>query len=264
MSFDSREKSVYGGEPWECYWFSMGAFNWTYTSGDEPRTVFGRVFEPESISRTEISQNQEMNSGEITVTLPLENPVAQLFMGMLPTRPVSLVIYRGHDGETEITTSFTGIVSSCPCKDTAELKVVTDQDALKISVPGLTYCSQCPRVLFSAGCGVNQAAYMQLATLSYATGVTIKSAAFATKPNGYFTAGWVELEGATRTIVNHVGDTITLIDAMVELVPGTVVQAYPGCQGTEAYCDSVFNNLVNCLAFGHIPSINPFGANGVG
>lgn len=264
MTIDAREKSTYSSEPWECYLFSCGALEWKYTSGDETRVLFGKTFTPEAITRTEITQNQEMNSGEITVKLPLDNPVARLFTGQSPSQPVSLVVYRGQEGDAEITTTFTGIVASAPCKGTAELKVVTDQDALKIGIPALTYSSQCPRVLFSRGCGVDKAAYMVPATLTYASGRVIKSAAFATKPNGYFNAGWVELEGAAQTVVSHVGDTLTLVDPLAGVAVGLVVIAYPGCQGTEAYCHDTFNNLDNCLAFSHIPSINPFGGSGVG
>jgi uncharacterized phage protein (TIGR02218 family) len=265
MTLDAREKSTFGGAPYECYWFTCGAQNWYYTSGDTERIVNGHTYAPEAITRTEISQSQEINSGEITVTLPLDNAVAALFKGYLTPVPVFLTIYRGHDGEPEIAAAFLGKVSSCPFQDTAKLKVVPDQDALKRDVPGLTYQSQCPRRLFSLGCGVAQVDYMTIAVLTYVSGVTLRAAVFATKVNGYFKGGWVDHGGGVRQIKAHTGDTLTLMDPFpADLVPGTQVLAYPGCQGTEAYCATVFNNLVNHLGFSHIPGVNPFGGNGVG
>jgi len=264
MTFDAREKSAFEGAPFECYWWSCGALNWYQTSGDKDRTLYGHTYTPEVIERTEISQNQEMNSGAITVTLQPENPVAQLFMGFLPPRPVSLVIYRGHDGDSEIVTNFVGKVSSCPFKDMAELKVVPDQDALKRMIPGLAYQSQCPHTLFSSGCGVPEDAWMTVAVLSYVSGRTLKSSAFAAKANGYFQAGFVDFGGTLRVVSAHTGDALTLMDPFpADLVAGAQVLAYPGCQGTEAYCATVFNNLVNHLGFSHIPATNPFGSGGI-
>lgn len=264
MSFDSVEKSVHSGQPWECYWFSCGTLNWRYTNASRAITTQGFTFEPEAISITEVSQSQELNSGEITLSLPLDNAVASLFKGSRPPRPVSLVIFRGHFGDSEVVSPFSGVVASASHKDVTELKVITDQDGLKLSIPGLAYCSQCPHTLFDDACGLDAADYREAATLSYVSGTTIKSAAFATKPNGYFKAGWVEFGGMSMVVTAHSGDAITLMDSLAGLTVGSAVLAYPGCQGTEAYCEATFNNLVNCLAFSHIPGINPFGANGVG
>ena len=223
----------------------------------------GHTYQPESISRTEIRQSQEKNSGEITVTLGLENPVAQLFAGMLPPKPVSLVIFRGQHGEPEITTTFLGVVASAPFKETAQLKVVPEQDALKLGIPGITYQSQCPRVLFSTGCGVSMTAFMVPGTLAEVDGLVIRSAAFSAKPDGYFRAGWVDYQGVARVITSHVGNALALMDPIPGLDAGAVVVAYPGCQGSELECADKFGNLVNFLGLSHIPSVNPFGSNGV-
>lgn len=263
MTYDAREKSTFGGAPYECYWFACGSQEWRYTSGDEPRTISIWSYAPEVITRSEIQQNQEMRSGEIKITLPLDNPVALLFRGFLPPRPVSVVIYRGHDGDPETVCSFTGIVSSCVFGEDAQLTVVPEQNAIKRTVPALTYQSQCPRALFSTGCGVGRETFRVLGLVSSVSGMQVHAAAFATKSDGYFNGGWLEFGYELRAIASHVGDQVTLMDPIDSLPIGAQVFAYPGCQGTEADCAGRFGNLVNHLGFGRIPSRNPFGTGGI-
>lgn len=263
MSYDSREQSTYQGTPWEAYWFSCGPLNWRWTSGDIPRVVGGFEFTPEPVTRTEIDQNQELRSGSITITLSPDNPVAALFRRYLPAQPVSLVIYRGHDGEAETVCNFTGKVASVTWKDLPELTLVPEQDALKKKVPALRYQTQCPRALYSTGCKVNKTDYQVLATLTSVSGVTIKAAAFATKPNGYFAGGWVDARNTSMAVVKHVGDTLTLFFPLEGLTAGEIIVGFPGCDGTESTCSGKFSNIVNHLGFARIPTRNPFGDGGI-
>jgi len=265
VSIDSAEKSTYGANPWEGYWFSCGPLNFYYTGNDTEQTVNGHLYTRETISHTEIEQNQEMRSGSIEVSLPLDNPVALLFRDYLPVRPVGLVLYRAMDGETGVIAHFTGIVSSHKVRETMTLVCVSDQDALKKRIPALRYQIQCPRRLFSPLCGVNKAAFMTLAEVSSVSGKTVKSSTFASKVDDYFKGGMVEVPalGAVMAVSAHAGDTLTLFHSVAGLEAGAMVVAYPGCGGTESECASKFGNLVNHLGFSHIPSTNPFGERGI-
>lgn len=263
MSFDAREKSTFSGEPWECYWWSCGLQNWYHTSGTTARVIGGNTYTPLAITRTEVSQNQEMNSGDITVSIPLDHPVALLFRPYLPPRPVSLVIYRGHAGESQVVTNFIGVVASCPCSETADMVVVPEGDELKHDFPALTYESQCLRCLFSEGCTLQKINFQTVAVLSEVSGVTLKSPAFAAHPDQYFRGGWGEIGESARAIASHVGDTLTITDPVEGLVAGALAYAYPGCSGSEDECLNKFDNIVNHLGFERIPSTNPFGEGGV-
>jgi len=263
MSHDSAERSTYSGAPWEAYWFSWGAMNCRNTSGDKARTISGQTYEPAAIRRTEVSQSQELSSGSIQVEIPVDHPVAKLFVGFLPPQPVSLVIYRGHEGETETVTSYTGMVSSAKFGETCELTVVREQDALKRPVPAVKWQTQCPRQLFSKGCGVSKLAYLTAATIDSVAGTTVKSSQFAAKPNDYFRAGWIEAHGTCMAILSHTGDTVVLFYPLAGLQPGDVAPVYPGCQGTEDDCENKFNNIPNHLGCARIPSENPFGEGGI-
>ena len=263
MTYDAREQSTYQGEPFECYWFSCGPQSWRWTSGDTARTVGGFTYTPEVISRGEIEQNQELRSGNLTLTLAPDNPVAALFRQYLPARPVSLVILRGHDGDVETVAHFTGKVASVTWQEMPVLTLVPEQDALRRTVPSLHYQTQCPRALYSAGCTVNKVAYQVMATLSSVSGVTLKAAAFAAKPDGYFVGGWVDALNTSMVVVRHVGDTLTLFFPIAGLQTGDAVVAFPGCDGTESTCSGKYSNIVNHLGFARIPSRNCFGNGGI-
>lgn len=263
MSYDSAERSIHGGSPWEAYWFCCGPNNYRYTSGDVARTVLGQVYEPAAIRSSEPEQNQELTSGSITVELPLDNPVAQLFVGYLPPHPVSLIIYRGHDGETEFVSSYTGTVSHPKFTETCELTVVSKYDALKQGLPSLRWQIQCPRQIYSSDCGLSKNSYIVPATISGVNGSVLTSSRFADFADGYFAPGWIEACGTSMAVKAHVGSTVTLYYPLAGLQEGDTIAIYPACKGTEEDCRDRFNNVVNCLACARIPSENPYGEGGI-
>ena len=263
MSYDARQQSACSSAPYEGYWFTCGARSWRYTSSGIARTIHGMAFEPEVISRTEAEQNQEPRSGSIEVTLPLDNPVAQMFLAGPAPRPVGLVVYGCEDGESEVVVVFSGTVSSPKATSIMTLTMVPEQDAYKRKIPGIHYQVTCPRGIFSAGCGLNKVDFETLATLTEVGTKVLRSPAFATHADGYFNGGWVEANGQAFTVDTHVGDTLHLfLPQLGRLAVGDAVVAFPGCQGTEAAC-AAFGNLANYLGFSRFPKTNPFGSGGI-
>lgn len=263
MTFNARETGTFSGEPFELYWWSMGATSWYQTSGDTPRTHQGRTYEPAVLSRTEVDQNGEANSGNVTITMELDNPIAQLFLQGSPSQPISLIVLAGHEGETEIGCTFTGRVGSPKFKETCELTCASRQATWKQSIPGLTFQAQCPLRWGSTRCGVDKATWLVMAAISGVSGTTLTSPDFAAKSDGHFRGGWVEWNGRTRMITAHVGALVTLLTPLPDLAPGQTLAAYPGCMGTEADCSGRYNNLANHLGCQRIPSKNPFGNGGI-
>lgn len=275
-TYDSAESSTWDGSPLELYKFELGPVAYAYTSGDAAHNYQGLNYQPEAVWRTELEQNDEDGAGSLTVSLPTENPVAMLFAATMPSRQVFLTVYRAHRGAEGYTVAFTGAVAAASFDD-GECTLTCQPDAASFQrqIPGPLYQGQCNHVLFSqteyygtggfrtdsaqsVGCNVKKALYRTAATVEDATGLTITAAAFATKPDGYFTYGHVELPtGDVRWITAHVGDTLT-IAYPAELSPGEVVSAYPGCDGAEETCRGKFNNIINFSGFTKVPSVNPF------
>ena len=211
-----------------------------------------------------MDQNGETSSGNVTVTLDLDNPVAQLFLDGPPSEPLSLIVTCGHEGETETACVFTGRVMSAKLGEACEFTCAPRQAVWKQPIPPLCYQSQCPLRWGSARCGVDRNAWRVPATLSAVSGLTVTSPAFSAWPNGHFRGGFLEIEGGDRpTITGHVGATLTLLRAAHGLIVGSQVVAFPGCQGTEEDCDGRYHNLPNHLGFKRIPTRQPFDSGGI-
>ena len=260
MTYAARETSKYSGKPIELYRFAQGVTLWLYTSGDTTYTKGSEVYVPETISRNAIDQNNEDGAGSIDIVVPRDNDVARLWISYLPVTPVGVTIYRVHRGDTEIVTSFVGKVSTVRFEDSeATITAMPISEALRRQIPSSSYQRPCNHSLYDGGCGLNKTAFRVTGTLSSVSGVTIKSAAFATKPDGWFTTGFVErADGDIRFVMAHVGDTITLMNPFPALAAGESMNAYAGCDRSEGTCSTKFNNLPNHLGYARIPTKNPF------
>jgi uncharacterized phage protein (TIGR02218 family) len=264
VSYPSRETSRYSGQPFELYLFESGLEAWRFTSGDKARSYNSKLYTPETITRTEIDQNQELSSGSIKVEIPKTNDVASRFVSYIPEAPLSLVIFRGHDGEADSETvmNFTGRVASAMfVGEVCELTVVPEQDVLKRRVLGPKYQCQCNRVLYDAGCGVDKNSFKLTGVVSSVSADLVTATVFTSQANGWLDAGYLEKGTQRRMIISHTGNQVRLIAPMDGLVVGDTVTAYAGCMRTRAVCLAKFNNLAKFFGFDKIPTKNPF--NGV-
>ena len=260
MTFDARETSVHAGQPFELYLFQTQTQTWRLTSADRAITFNNNSYEPEAIFRTASSQGQELKSGALTVTIPKTHELAQLFVSFIPPTPLSLVIFRGHEGEpeSEIVTHFTGRITMALFGDDCELRAVPEQEILQKRIPGPKYQKPCNHILYDSGCTVDKALFNVSGPLTFVDDDVIKAAAFATQPDGWLDSGYIEFGTERRMILNHVGDTLTLLTGLASLTVGTVVTAFAGCKRTIADCDIKFANLPHFFGFEFIPARNPF------
>jgi len=94
--------------------------------------------------------------------------------------------------------------------------------------------------------------------LLQSNGSVLRSATFATQPDGFFTMGHVRHNTDIRLITDHVGQDITLqVPFDSRLQDGQLVSAFPGCDKTFETCRDKFNNLARRTGFDLIPETNP-------
>ena len=261
MSFDSRETSAYSGAPVECYRFVQGSSVWLFTSADADVVLPSGTYAREVIRSGQLDHSQEAGAGELEVRLPRDNPVARLFVTYLPPQRVALTVYRAHRGEESTpATFFLGEVAATRFEDSeAILSCLPISQALRRRIPVLVYQTQCNWPLYSAGCGVSQTAFRDPILIGTVSGVIVTSADFALRTSGWFRNGWLEgPTGERRWIVEHVGNTVTLLAPLAGLAPGQAAYAFAGCDRTETVCAAKFGNLVNHLGFARIPNRNPY------
>lgn len=260
MTYDTREVSLHSGEPFELFLFELDGAAWHITSGDKERVHLGETYRRVAMSRSETSQGQEIKSGTIRITIPRDHEIADQFKHYLPASPMSVVIYRGHDGDpaTEYVVHFTGFVTTARFTDSCELTVAPEQELLKRRIPAPEYQRRCNHILYDAGCGILRDDFKTVATVTFALGVTVKSAEFAALSSGWLDSGYLEKGFERRMILRHIGDTVQIITKFPGLQAGDVVNAFAGCARTAGVCVSKFNNLGRFLGFEFIPGKNPF------
>ncbi len=258
MSYDSVEKSGSGSEPFELYLFSTSGATFALTSADAPIVHLGRSYSPTTISRTEIDQSQEMNAGQMRVTIPKGHPLAALFIPYLPPTPVVLTIYGGHVGDAEIATIFVGEVASASYTEQCELACIPEQAKLKKKIPAILYQPGCPRVFGDAGCTVSLGANTSTGSIGAidSSGCVLTIAAFAGLGTS-LRGGYLRRGNDVRMIVDHSGATVTIISPIASLQVGDVVSGVAGCAHTYAAC-AAYGNVANFLGFDLIPTSNPF------
>jgi len=260
MSYDSIETSPYGSQPFELYAFSTADQAWYFTSGDQPITYLGNLYTPEVIKRTPTNQTSEAKSGTVRVTLPKENPVPQQFVSFCPSTPLFVVIYRGHGGDSDVVVNFTGRVTINRFGDFGELSCIPESDFLKNNIPAVKFQAPCNHFLYDAGCTIDKALFLVPGTVSALdpTGMILTVAAAATKPDNWFTAGYVEIGEQRRMVLLHNGTTLTLLAALFGVEVGSQVNLYAGCMRDFHTCVAKFSNGKNFLGFQWIPTRNPF------
>lgn len=261
MTYDAKEKSQTGGAPVELYKLTVGAVAFYYTSADTNVTYLGNLYTKVTIQRGDFDQTgAEKERGALEVRLPRTNPVVTYFTGYLPEPPMGITVFRNHRGDSEFKARFTGTVASCRVEGAeAVLTCLPLDEAFRDEIPRDTYGPQCQLALYSARCTVGRASFKVTGLVTVIAGLTIQSSAFAAKPDGWFNNGYAQrASGERRWIVNHVGATLTLLSPFIGLAVNESLDAYAGCDRTEAVCASKFSNLDNHFGFARVPTKNPY------
>ncbi len=155
MSFDSMERSAYGGKPYELYRFVMGTTVWCYTSSQTIKTFNGEFYLPETISHTAVEQNTDVFSGQIEVVLPLQHVVAKGFVNSAPPAPMWLTIWKNHEGiaDNEAQIVRKGRVLKATHEQTVKLIVRPSLSSSRTKGPAPIYQGACNWHLYSSACG---------------------------------------------------------------------------------------------------------------
>lgn len=261
MSYDSVESSVDGGAPVELYQFNRESGSFYMTSFHDDYVYSSKTYIATPIKRDRIKQTQNSLKDGLRLSFPLGVAFSDGFVAGTPDLLTTVTILRGHYGDGEFVTYWKGrIVGSAVSGN--EVTLECESVFTSIKRPGLRAKFQytCRHALYSAfGCRVNSGAYRHSGIVqpgSTASVVIVDGAdSFA---DGYFNGGFVtDNFGASRAIVSHVGNSLTLTRAY-GAIPTGVVSVYPGCDHTKEQCLAKFNNLDNFGGFPYIPTRNPF------
>lgn len=278
MSYDTEEISVQSGAPVELFDFAQGVVEWHYTSAELiALTVSGETYTSASIERSEIESTQEKARNKVTLTVPRNFPVAELFRVSPPSEVITITIRRLH--RADITASpeslivlWIGRVLSCEFAG-AQAKLSCEPITVSLARIGLrrVYQVNCPHVLYGDGCGLNKDDLENSTTVSALSGLNLSC--LGLDPAFSFAGGFVVwenddgvferrfIESATTSTAGSPEVTtwvLTLLNPFVGLSVSDPILVYPGCDHTLTTCDEVFDNAVNYGGQPYFPEKNPF------
>jgi uncharacterized phage protein (TIGR02218 family) len=142
----------------------------------------------------------------------------------------------------------------------ANLTVKSALELLNVKMPRNLYSPQCIHTLYDTGCGLTKASFAITGTIS-AGATTRVLPCNLTQASGWFDQGTLVLtsganNGVKRNIQTYTGGQATLSYPLsVAPSAGDNFTAYPGCDKTQATCQSTkFNNLIGFRGFPYIPT----------
>lgn len=244
----------------ELYKFTLSGQTHAYTTANDVVNYLGQDYDPMYIRRDSIKGTEQIARSAIKVQLPRDASIVTQYVGGAPTNPVEVEIYQQSSVTTSLiwlgrimNVSFSGSEAIINCEP-----IFT---SLKRSGLRARYQRNCRHALYDHRCALNKHLFRVDGVLTGATSTTLSATQFDAQPDGWFVGGYIEY-GSTpemRSIIAHVGATITLDAPLVGPVAGETVQAFAGCDHSFATCNSKFSNTDNFGGFPHIPKLNPFG-----
>lgn len=279
MTFSALEASRQQGEPVTLYQFAYGDnANFAYTDAEQaisqptgnPPPNDTITYEPTPIMREGIVASGTLDRSALTIRMPRDVGLADLFLVYPPSQVVSLFIRQGHLSDTptpQFLVVWSGRVLSVG-REGDECVVSCEPISSSLRRPGLRrhYQLGCPHVLYGPQCKADKASHSVTAVVSSLSGSSITLPAGW---NGAFTASkfaegvveWVNDTGGTerRKILKVTGNTLLLGGLLRDLEAGMSVSARLGCNHQMSDCLELFNNIHNYGGCPWVPTENPIG-----
>lgn len=254
-----------------------------YTSAPMPVTDGSTTWQPiEGLSREALADAQQSAKNETSVFLPSDHDIAVRFLPTFvdtvvsPEQPVSVLIERAEIDDIDDTTiNFTfgsqtqiyaGVVSGASFSGVVcTLRFQGPRERLKSSGPNQRYQRQCRWDLFGRGCGLDADSFDFIDDiLDQPSERVIEIQNLGNSAPNFFAGGHAVYKQTARLILSN--NTSTAPDGVIVLAspfpfPVTtaeLITLYPGCDHSEATCDSKFSNLDNFGGFSRVANENPF------
>ena len=258
MSYAAFETSADAGQPVEFYRFTSGTRKWLYTSADAAQVYLTETYQPYPIKRAAFRQTQQMAKAELDINTPRDTPFVVDMLSSPLIDVVQLAIYRQHRADSEVIAYWQGRVSGIRLNG-MEATISAGPRGTSLNGIGLHRPSQrlCPHALYGAGCQVVAASYAESGMLTSWVGATVTAGLFAGHADGWWTGGMVSLDGVRRLVIDHAGDTLTLIAPVPDLPQNASFVVYPGCNHSTD-CDTKFSNTLNFGGARWFPLKNPY------
>jgi len=284
MTFDAFETA--DGSPVELLTFSNGTDVFRRTNTVKSVTIGANTHVPMAYSRSKFNQSKDSDDNNITMIVPNNFELVNLYAGVLTSNTTLLTIERFHldDPGNEIQVVWKGSVASIEHQENDVSLLLQPITSGSESTPPDTFSGLCNAFLFqSPGCTLDRTDFRFIATLSAIdstgkiltfTGLRLEAATIDAAQGGptgpltsaeldiYFQGGYVQTgKGEVRDIVegNVSGDPdkVRVILPFRDFIVSDGANVYAGCDLSITTCHKKFDNAINFQGFPYIPEIDP-------
>lgn len=227
-------------------------------------------------ARTEVGVASIGKDAEVTLGLPLAHPLAQRYVSMgSPPREVTVTIYRQQPGGP-IEQIMNGVVTSMGIERHLAKFLIESRLArlLNRTLPLVATSRSCQHVLYDKNCRADRNSFSLGAGLAPVPSLTVLSfdgRVVVISSIGGQPTHWAQLgelvhlpTGERMTILEQVGQTITMQSPIPDLRDGDAITVSAGCAHDIITCRAKFSNQVNFGGFPQLPTKNPFIPGGLG
>lgn len=289
MSVETQDLSNYGGAPVMLYEFSRRSIPtltgtpvvtyWRFTSADRDFTLDANVYTAVAIADDGVRQSGDATADQLTITMPYDSAVPQMYIGSAPSDPIMCVIRHANVGETDSYLVWAGVIAAVtrtPDPETSSLTTAVLCSTITATMDRtglrLAWSRNCPHDLYGFECKASAPSFVTTDTITTLDGIHVTCAAFAGMAPPRSLAGgfleWIDGDGHAERlgIIEHPvddgthlsTDTITVLGTTDKLIVGQTVHAFLGCNRLRTTCNGVFNNLPNHGGHAYMPDVNPF------
>lgn len=271
MTFELIETSSFEGTPIELFEFTRPGSTFRYTSHDEDITVAGTLYTGIfPIERTKIEASSDPGRNPIKVKASSDLPFATQYVEAPPGDVINLTIKTFHENDVngEVIVIWIGRVTNVSFQgEEATLRCEPIFTSLKRPALRRLYQTACPHLLYGPVCTANRLTFLVPSAITVTDPLTYTSAEIGAQADNYFSGGFITWDNSgvveRRTILTHIGTSITINSPIPDISTGQSIDIYPGCDHTLATCVNKFNNVDNYGGFPFIPEKNPFSGTSV-
>lgn len=268
--YKDDETSVEEAQPVELYRFTYKDDDYCYTSSlyGISQTVSGvrRVFSPEYIKRSDSLKLGDSSGAfeNCIITVNRTNNVALLYQGAPPEQDsVKVEVWRQHGEEVSnanIVRILRGTVSQVRFHNSEAELTITIENVLTREIPRGKLSYYCQNIIYDNKCALSEDKYKlncKSDDLSTLDDLYLKTDDLLAKPSGYFTDGFMVMNGCYRQIKEHVNDRIYLKYPVPQYVRQKNYYVLPGCNNLFINCHKTFGNTDR---FSGVPYQQPYDA----
>lgn len=286
MSFDDDEASTQDSEPREFFEISInsGVTVYRHALGTRDMAVDAVLYTAIASERGEIGVNKSGDGKELTLTLPIDHPLAQRYtQNGVPPKKITLSLWRRQSGGA-VERQFVGDITSMSVDDENTLAVFrvpsrAGETQLRV-IPNVVLGKKCPHVLGDTMCRLDFAGsspsgvpHRVTTTVQHVNGREVRVDLVGVTASDDYRETWAVhgqlhhiASGERMTIISQTDQnpgvstvaTLSMQAVIAELKIGDTVEIFVGCDWLIETCHLKFNNRHNFAGAELLPDANPF------